>query len=245
MFARVVEERNRVIAMRSTGAYLVPRIRHDEFGSRARSISLSLLLKSFNSPAGRRPCVGSKINHRDARAARDVALCDRENKLCVRSAKGHIVAFTATFAYIREAINILRHNLRRAVHALRDDVSPRAPGMHACSIHARAHARASRVGFETSSLSFQVAGELRAFRRNSARRIHNWKKESNPLARLQVSLAPRGRNCGKNARMKVDVRMRAKSDRNYAPQIRTFSSYCSSFSLLHLWAIFQLDSMRP
>lgn len=93
--------------------------------ARARSISLSLLLKPLNSPAGRQH-VGSKINHRDARAAQDVAPCDRRNKLRVRSAKGHVVAFTATFAYIRETINIVQHNLRRAVHAPRDDVSSRA-----------------------------------------------------------------------------------------------------------------------
>lgn len=74
-------------------------------------------------------------------------------------AKGHIVAFTATFAYVHEAINILQHNLRRTVHAPRDDVSPRASGLawNACQLdpagstrsRARARARALCGAFET------------------------------------------------------------------------------------------------
>lgn len=82
MSARVDDERKEAVATRSTWAYLVLRARHDEFSPRARSTSLSLLLKLLNLPAGRQ-CVGSKINHRNARAARDIAPCDRGNKLCV------------------------------------------------------------------------------------------------------------------------------------------------------------------
>jgi len=119
----------KIIAIRQI--YLISRAHHDESCLRTRSISLSLLLKPLNSPAGCHQHARLKINHRDARAAQDVAPCDRGNKLRVRSTKGHIVAFTATFAYIRGAINIVQHNLRWTVHAPRDDVSPRVLGMHA------------------------------------------------------------------------------------------------------------------
>lgn len=99
-------ETRKAIATRLMGSYLVPRAGHDKFFAHTFYQSI-IITKTIELASRSSTCWIETKSSRRACSAGHCTVHDRGNKLRVRSAKGHIVVFFATLAYIRRVINIV------------------------------------------------------------------------------------------------------------------------------------------